>query len=180
MAFLTLADVSVSFGGNTVLNNLSLTLTKGERWGVVGRNGAGKTTIFRLLTGELDPTTGTVTRAPGLQVALLDQHREFDDAASVWEAAASGYGEVIAVGQKLDKLALWLEELGATATEADAARYSQTLEQYTHLGGYDFHSRVDVPKAYVEQLHQLASGAILHLPEAGNRSADPVGVKSRL
>ena len=143
MAFLTLADVSVSFGGNTVLNKLSLTLTKGERWGVVGRNGAGKTTVFRLLTGDLDPTTGTVNRAPGLRVALLDQHREFDDAASVWDAAASGYGEVIAIGLKLDRLALWLEELGANATEADAVRYSRTLEQYTHLGGYDFHARVN-------------------------------------
>jgi ATP-binding cassette subfamily F protein 3 len=76
-------------------------------------------------------------------VALLDQHREFDNAASVWDAAASGYGDVMEVGRKVDELALWLEDLGGNATEADAARYSRALEQYTHLGGYDFHTRVN-------------------------------------
>ena len=178
MAFLTLADVSVSFGGNTVLNNLSLTLTKGERWGVVGRNGAGKTTIFRLLTGDLDPTTGTVTRAPGLRVALLDQHREFDDAASVWDAAASGYREVIAIGLKLDTLALWLEELGANATEADAARYSRTLEQYTHLGGYDFHARVNAVLQGLGFNPEEAKGRPLSTLSGGERGR--VGLAAQL
>ena len=143
MTFLALADVSVLFGGNTVLEDLSLTLSKGERWGVVGRNGAGKTTIFRLLTADLDPTFGTVTRAPGLRVALLDQHRDFDAAASVWDAAASGYGEVIALGRELDELAARLQELGDRATEPDAARYGRVLERFRHLDGYDFHAQVD-------------------------------------
>ena len=143
MTLLTLADVSVSFGGNTVLADVSLTLTKGERWGVVGRNGAGKTTIFRLITGDLDPTLGTVTRAPGLRVALLDQHREFDDAASVWDAAASGFGDIMALERKLDELAVWLAELGDRATDADAADYGRSLERFTHFGGYDFHAKVD-------------------------------------
>ncbi len=143
MTFLTLANVSVSFGGNPLLRDLSLSLSKGERWGVVGRNGAGKTTIFRLLTGDLDPTSGTVTRAPGLRVALLDQHREYDHADSVWDAAASGYGDVIALGRELERLAAQLEELEDRATEADAARYGRALEQFTHLDGYDFHSKVD-------------------------------------
>ena len=143
VTFLTLADVSVSFGGTPLLSDVSLTLAKGERWGVVGRNGAGKTTIFRLLTGDLDPTSGTVVRAPGLRVTLLDQHREYDDAASVWDAAASGYGEVIALEQELDRLTERLEEQGERATEADTVRYGQVLEQFTHHDGYEFHTRVD-------------------------------------
>ncbi len=143
MTLLTLADVSVAFGGTTVLENLTLTVSKGERWGVVGRNGAGKTTIFRLLTGDLEPTSGTVTRTPGLRVALLDQHREFDPRASVWEAAASEYGEIFALGRELELLAAQLEDLGENATDADAARYGRVLERFTHLGGYDFHAKVD-------------------------------------
>ncbi len=143
MTFLTLANVSVSFGGNPLLDDLSLTLSKGERWGVVGRNGAGKTTIFRLITGDLDPTSGTVVRAPGMRVTLLDQHREYDNAASVWDAAASGFSDVIALGRELDRLTARLEELGNRATDADAARYGRVLEQFTHLDGYEFHSRVD-------------------------------------
>jgi len=143
VSFLTLADISVSFGGNPLLADLSLTLSQGERWGVVGRNGAGKTTIFRLLTGDLDPTSGNVARAPGLRVSLLDQHREYDNAATVWDAAALGYSDVLALGLKLDQLATQLEELGDRATESDAARYGRALEQFTHLDGYDFHSKVD-------------------------------------
>ena len=143
MTLLTLADVSVSFGGNTVLHDLSLSLFKGERWGVVGRNGAGKSTIFRLLTGDLDPTSGTVARAAGLRVTHLDQHREYDDAMSVWDAAASGYREVIALDRELENLAARLEELGDRATEADAEHYGRALEQFTHLDGYEFHAKVD-------------------------------------
>jgi len=143
VTLLTLADVSVSFGGTPLLSDISLSLFKGERWGVVGRNGAGKTTIFRLLTGDLDPTTGSIVRTPGLRVTLLDQHREYDDAASVWDAAASGYGEVIALGRELEKMAAQLEELGARATEADAVQYGRALERFSHMGGYEYHARVD-------------------------------------
>lgn len=143
MTFLTVADVSVSFGGAPLLEKVSLTLSKGERWGVVGRNGAGKTTIFRLLTGDLDPTTGTIVRDPALRVALLDQHREYDDADSVWAAAASGFGDLIVLERKLERLAGQLEELGSNATEADAAHYSRVFEDFAHRGGHDFHSKVD-------------------------------------
>jgi ATP-binding cassette, subfamily F, member 3 len=64
--------------GTDLFKNVTFTVAEGERWGIIGRNGAGKTSIFKVITGDLQPTTGNVARKPGLSHALLDQHQ--------WEA----------------------------------------------------------------------------------------------
>src|SRR2546422_11151603 len=88
MTQIAFAGVAFDFGDPTLFSSVSFTVAPGERWGIVGRNGSGKTTLFRLLTGELDPSRGSIARAPGLRVSLLDQHRDFGAATTVWEAAA--------------------------------------------------------------------------------------------
>jgi ATPase subunit of ABC transporter with duplicated ATPase domains len=111
---LSCSDVAVEFGATTLLRDVSFTVAAGERWGIVGRNGAGKTTLLRLIDGSLAPARGTVTREPGLRIALLDQNRAFGGAASVWDAAASGYGSLLEL-------------------EHDLARHIQN-----HLGAFGF------------------------------------------
>src|SRR5712675_1789448 len=88
MTQIAFAGVGVDFGDTTLFSNVSFTVAPGERWGIVGRNGSGKTTLFRLLTGELEPTRGSIARAPRLRVSLLEQHRDYGAATTVWEAAA--------------------------------------------------------------------------------------------
>src|SRR5712675_602346 len=87
MTQIAFAGVGVDFGDTTLFSNVSFTVAPGERWGIVGRNGSGKTTLFRLLTGELEPTRGSIARAPRLRVSLLEQHRDYGAATTVWEAA---------------------------------------------------------------------------------------------
>ena len=109
MTLISLADVGVSFGATTLLKDVSVTIARGERWGIIGRNGAGKSTLFQIITGKLQPSRGAVARQPGLKVSLLDQHRDFGDATTVWEAAAAAYAPLIAIEKELAVLA---EQLG--------------------------------------------------------------------
>lgn len=143
MPVLSLSDVQVDFGATTLLRGVDLTVEAGERWGVVGRNGAGKTTIFRLIAGSLAPTRGTVFRQPGLRVALLDQYRDFGDAITVWDAAAAGYHELLELERVLLRQTERLTELGDRVTQADLDRYGRDQERFQHAGGYEFHARID-------------------------------------
>src|SRR5437899_11639483 len=68
MTQIAFAGVGVDFGDTKLFSDVSFTVAPGERWGIVGRNGTGKTTLFRLLTGDLEPTRGSIARAPGLRV----------------------------------------------------------------------------------------------------------------
>ncbi|MEO6527035.1 MAG: ATP-binding cassette domain-containing protein [Gemmatimonadaceae bacterium] len=78
VTLLSASNVGVSFGATELFKSISFTVAAGERWGIIGRNGAGKTSIFKVITGDLQPTVGSVARKPGLRHALLDQHRAFD------------------------------------------------------------------------------------------------------
>ena len=94
MTILSCSNVGLSFGATELFKNITFTVAEGERWGIIGRNGAGKTSIFKLITGELQPTVGSIARKPGLRHALLDQHRAFEGATTVWQAGAAAWREV--------------------------------------------------------------------------------------
>src|SRR5690242_12569410 len=101
MTQIQVSNVAVEFGATLLFRDITFTVAAGERWGVVGRNGTGKTTLFRLITGELQPTRGTIVRQGALRVSLLDQHRDFGEAVSVWEAAAGGLADLLRLEQSL-------------------------------------------------------------------------------
>jgi ATP-binding cassette subfamily F protein 3 len=143
VTLLSLANVGVSFGATELFKNVTFTVADGERWGIIGRNGAGKSSIFKLITGELKPTVGSVARKPGLRHALLDQHRAFAHATTVWEAGAAAWGEVIALEKRIAEQAIQLGELGDRVTDEFLERFGETQERFADLGGYIYHARVD-------------------------------------
>ncbi len=139
MTLISLGDVGVAFGATTLLKDVSVTIARGERWGIIGRNGAGKSTLFQIITGKLQPTKGSIARQPGLKVSLLDQHRDFGDATTVWEAAAAAYAPLIAIEKELGVLAGQLGD----GDDALMDRYGRLQEKFMHEGGYDFPARID-------------------------------------
>ena len=138
-----MTGVCVEFGATTLLRDVSFTVTEGERWGIVGRNGTGKTTLFRLITGEQRPTAGTVARPGSLRLSVLDQHRDFGDAVTVWEAAAQPFAPLIALEASLAEQANRLADMGEDPDPAALERYGHDMERFAHGGGYEFHARVD-------------------------------------
>src|SRR5512133_4186686 len=73
MALLSIQDVSLGFGGPRLLEHVNLLLERGERVGLLGRNGMGKSTLLRLVCGEIQPDEGVVSRQQGLRAAYLPQ-----------------------------------------------------------------------------------------------------------
>jgi ATP-binding cassette subfamily F protein 3 len=144
-----MSNVEISFGADPLVSNVTFTIASGDRWGVVGRNGTGKSSLFRLLMGTLEPALGAVSRQVGLRVALLEQLREFAGAHTVWDAASGPFAPLMALERSLAGQAERFSALGEGATEHDLARYAHDLERFEHEGGYTYASRVD------EVLHGL-------------------------
>ncbi|MGY8693383.1 MAG: ATP-binding cassette domain-containing protein [Verrucomicrobiia bacterium] len=97
----TATDVTVSLGGKQILNPFSLELMRGDRIGIVGPNGSGKTTMIRTLLGDLEPEAGEVVHGTKLQVAYFDQLRQqLDDSKTVFDNIADGNESVVIDGHK--------------------------------------------------------------------------------
>ena len=164
MTQVSLGGVGVEFGPTTLFTDITVTISAGERWGVIGRNGTGKTTLFRLITGDLAPSKGTVARQSGLTLSLLGQHRDFGDATTVWAAAAGPFADLLALEQSLSDQAHALAEV---SDEAAMTRYGRDLERFEREGGYTIAPRVDAvlqglgfdaAKARTQGLEQLSGG----------------------
>lgn len=143
MTQISISGAAVQFGATTLFKDVTFTAARGERWGIIGRNGTGKTTLFRLITGDQAPSSGSVSKQPGLRVSLLEQHRDFGEAATVWEAAAGQFADLLALEQSLAEQSIAIGELGEKSTPAMLSRYDRDLERFDREGGYTFAPRVD-------------------------------------
>jgi ATP-binding cassette subfamily F protein 3 len=143
LTLISVSNAAVEFGANTLFKDITFTVAEGERWGIVGRNGTGKTTLFKLITGGQRPSAGAIAKPATLGISVLDQHRDFEGASTVWEAAAGPFAELLALEKSLADQATRLGELGEACTQRDLDRYSRDLERFDREGGYTFAPRVD-------------------------------------
>ncbi len=99
-------DLSLELGGKQLINNLDLFLAKGDRIGVVGRNGAGKTSLFRAILGQLEPTGGSITLGETMKVGYFDQTRaNLDPEESIFENVIGNRGDVEVGGERITNYA---------------------------------------------------------------------------
>src|SRR5437764_14169574 len=93
MPLLALQDVSIAFGGPPVLDHSALSIERGERVCLLGRNGAGKSTILNLLDGSIAPNAGEIVRQTGVAVARLEQEIPGDVDGTIFDVVARGLGD---------------------------------------------------------------------------------------
>jgi ATPase subunit of ABC transporter with duplicated ATPase domains len=133
MSTLEVRDLSVEAGGKTVVEGLTLMLQAGDKMGVVGRNGAGKTSTLKALAGESPPVTGTIVRRGALGYLRQDprQHRA-DDGVMALEHVLAARG-LVELSRALEAARLRVEE---TPSRRNVARFASLEEEYRHRGGY--------------------------------------------
>ncbi|RYG43327.1 ABC-F family ATP-binding cassette domain-containing protein, partial [bacterium] len=138
---LSVGNVSKSFGTDVILENVSFRIERGEKVALVGRNGTGKTTLLRIITGSYEPDGGSVQIARGARIGYLRQDMPVSAGRTVREEAQQGVAEQLLVKAHLDSLERRLEE-GAPSQE-DLEEYATLHERFMESGGYSAHRDVD-------------------------------------
>jgi ATP-binding cassette subfamily F protein 3 len=137
-----LSDVYKSYGAQDVLRGASLQINPGEHVGLVGSNGAGKTTIFRLVTQEETPDRGEVVRARGLRLGMLTQHVHFEPGSTVHESALAAFGQLQQIEHEMHELEHRMADAGEEL-EKVLARYSDLQHEFEHEGGFEYSAKAE-------------------------------------
>ncbi|MGZ8844702.1 MAG: ABC-F family ATP-binding cassette domain-containing protein [Pyrinomonadaceae bacterium] len=137
-----LSEVHKSYGARDVLRGASLQINPGEHVGLVGRNGAGKTTIFNLVTQEISPDRGDVVRARGLKLGLLAQHVHFQKGSTVHESALAAFGRLQQIEHEMHELEHRMSDAGDDL-EKVLARYSDLQHEYEREGGFEYSAKAE-------------------------------------
>ena len=137
-----LSEVHKSYGSQDVLRGASLQINPGEHVGLVGRNGAGKTTIFRLVSGEETTDRGDVVRARGIRLGLLAQHVHFEAGSTVHESALAAFGHLQQIEHEMHELEHCMAEAGDDL-EKILERYSDLQHEFEREGGFEYAARAE-------------------------------------
>ncbi len=137
-----LSEVYKSYGAQDVLRGTTLQINPGEHVGLVGRNGAGKSTIFRLVRGEETADRGDVVRARGVKLGLLDQHVHFKPGSTVHESALAAFGRLQQIEHEMHELEHRMAEAG-NDLEKILERYSDLQHEFEHEGGFEYTAKAE-------------------------------------
>lgn len=141
MALLGMRDVSIAFGGPAVLDGASFSIERGERLCLLGRNGAGKSTVMRLLTGSMVPDSGEVVRQSGVSVAMLEQEVPGGVDGTIFDVVAAGLGEV---GQLIARYHAASHRVAEDHGEAALRELDRLHHELDRADAWQTQSRVEV------------------------------------
>lgn len=123
-------DLRLAYGRQRLLDGVSMTVAPGEKVGLVGRNGCGKTSLFKILAGESESDSGEISRRRGLRVGYLPQEFELDGSKSVLENIESGAADLVG----------WMNRY--EAGEGSETELAELLDLINHADGWNLHTRI--------------------------------------
>jgi len=129
---ITVSNLSLRYGKRTLFEEVNLKFTQGNCYGIIGANGAGKSTFLKILSGEIDPSSGSVSFTPGERMAVLSQNHYAFDESPVIETVMMGFKEMYAVMKEKD--AIYLKE---DFTDADGERAGELENLFAEMDGWN-------------------------------------------
>lgn len=143
---LNIHNLSISFQGDYLFENISFKLTPGDRVGLIGKNGAGKSTMLKILSKDLEPDSGQIATDKHLKIGFLRQDIDFIQGRTVLEESYEAFQEIKVIEHQLETINLALAE----RTDYESESYNQLLidlndlqHQYEVLGGYNYQGNTE-------------------------------------
>lgn len=151
---ISVKDLKLAYGKRVLFEEVNLNFTKGNCYGVIGANGAGKSTFLKILAGEIEPNKGSVTITPGERMAVLKQNQFQFDEETVLNTVMMGHTKLWAVSKEREAIYAKTD-----FTEEDGMRAGELEHEYGELGGYTaesdaatFLSELGVKEAFQQSL----------------------------
>ncbi len=132
---ITVSDLSLNYSGTPLFSHVDLQFTQGNCYGIIGANGAGKSTFLKILSGELDSTSGSVTIQPNVRMSVLKQDQNRYDEHTVLTTAIMGNLHLYEIGQEMNAL---YEK--PDFSDEDGIKAAELQAEYAELGGYESES----------------------------------------
>ena len=129
---ITASDISLSFGTQVLFKNVNIKFTPGNCYGIIGANGAGKSTFLKILSGEIEPDTGEIIITPGQRMAVLRQDHFAFNEYSIIDAVIMGYKKLYDIRKEREEIYA-KEEF----TEEDGIRAAELEGEFAELGGWE-------------------------------------------
>jgi ATP-binding cassette subfamily F protein 3 len=138
MPIVALEKLGMSYGAQEVLRDVTSEISRGDRVGLLGNNGTGKTTLLRIIAGVETPTEGRVRRARGLRIAYLPQEPQLNGDSTLFDEVLSAFAPVQALERRLHSMEEEMED--TSQLHRTMERYHRLLGRYEELGGYTYKS----------------------------------------
>ena len=140
MPVLSLSKIAMGFGERTLFEDVSFEVESRDKVGLIGRNGVGKTTLFKIICGELEPTAGVVATERGLNVGYMEQHACSAGDRSVYDELESVFDELKRMEHEIEKITITIDRSTGDLTDL-IARQTELIERFERDGGLTYKSR---------------------------------------
>lgn len=146
MIVLSCNNLNKSFGIDTILENISFTVNEGDKVGIIGVNGTGKTTLFKILSGAYGYDSGEIYLGKGVEIGYLEQNTNFQSEKTIYEEVLEVFSDLIDMETYIRDLEIKIAEEGSNPNSKNLDKlmneYSQKLELFSELNGYGYKSEV--------------------------------------
>ena len=144
---ISINDLTVSFGGFTLLDSINFHISDGEHIALVGKNGAGKSTILKLIMGVESPTSGKILKPQDLTIGYLPQIMEYSKERSVIDEAMTAFADMFAMQDRMEQINVEL----ATRTDYESAGYHKLIEELNDINDRLAFAQSDSPRLQAEK-----------------------------